>query len=93
ARRARGLDAGGNPARAVSIFTGKVFALLVRAIRTGTLLAMAMDARGFAGGPRSHARLSVWRRRDTALIVGTLVLVGTAHTVSLAAGTWTPLTF
>ncbi|WP_084722858.1 CbiQ family ECF transporter T component [Streptomonospora alba] len=93
ARRARGLDAGGNPARAVAIFAGKAFALLVRAIRTGTLLAMAMDARGFAGGPRSHARLSVWRRGDTALIAGTLLLLGTAHTLSLAAGTWTPLTF
>ncbi|GAA1769647.1 energy-coupling factor transporter transmembrane component T [Streptomonospora arabica] len=93
ARRARGLDAGGNPARAAAIFAGKAFALLVRSVRTGTLLAMAMDARGFAGGPRSHARLSTWRGRDTALIAATAALLGAAHAVSAAAGTWTPLSF
>ncbi|WP_461002150.1 energy-coupling factor transporter transmembrane component T [Streptomonospora sediminis] len=93
ARRARGLDSGGNPLRAVAIFAGKAFALLVRAIRTGTLLAMAMDARGFAGGPRSHARLSRWRRADTLLITGTAAVLAIAHAVSAAAGTWTPLTF
>ncbi|MUL42716.1 energy-coupling factor transporter transmembrane protein EcfT [Streptomonospora sp. PA3] len=93
ARRARGLDSGGNPARAAAVFTGKAFALLVRSIRIGTLLAMAMDARGFAGGPRSHARLSRWRTADTALLAGTLALLAAAHAVSAAAGTWTPLTF
>ncbi|QBI52946.1 energy-coupling factor transporter transmembrane component T family protein [Streptomonospora litoralis] len=93
ARRARGLDAGGNPLRAVSIFAGKAFALLARSIRTGTLLAMAMDARGFAGGTRSHARLSRWRTGDTLLIAGTATVLGAAHAVSLAVGAWTPLTF
>ena len=33
------------PLAALSIFFGKLFALLVRAVRTGTLLATAMDAR------------------------------------------------
>ncbi|MDT0302384.1 energy-coupling factor transporter transmembrane component T family protein [Streptomonospora wellingtoniae] len=93
ARRARGLDAGGNPARAAAIFAGKAFALLVRSIRTGILLAMAMDARGFAGGPRSHARLSAWRARDTALVASAAAVLGGAHAVSAAVGTWAPLTF
>lgn len=91
ARRARGLEAGRNPLAAGGIFAGKVFALLVRAIRAGTLLATAMDARGFGTGPRGHARESVFRRSDYALMLGALALVTTAHLVSAVLGTWTPL--
>ncbi|GAA3766803.1 energy-coupling factor transporter transmembrane component T family protein [Salinactinospora qingdaonensis] len=91
ARRARGIEAGRNPFRAVTIFVGKTFALLVRSIRTGTLLAMAMDARAFAAGPRSHARLSRWRARDTWLIAASVVLVACAHALAIAVGTWQPL--
>jgi energy-coupling factor transport system permease protein len=92
ARRARGLEAGRNPVAAVTISAGKVFALLVRSIRTGTLLAMAMDARGFGGGqPRGHARTSPWRPADTALVAGTAAVLAAAHGLSLALGTWTPL--
>ena len=71
--RARGLEAGRNPLAALSIFFGKLFALLVRAVRTGTLLATAMDARAFGTGPRSHARVSRWRLADTVLVA--------AHTI------------
>lgn len=57
ARRARGIDSGGNPLRWLSLFAGTAFGLLVGAIRRGTRLALAMDARGFdAGVPRSIAR-------------------------------------
>ncbi|WP_344164094.1 energy-coupling factor transporter transmembrane component T [Nocardiopsis rhodophaea] len=91
ARRARGLEAGCNPLTAATIFTGKAFALLVRSIRTGTLLATAMDARAFGTGPRTHARESTWRRSDTGLLIGTVLLVAAAHGISLALGTWTPL--
>lgn len=57
ARRARGIDAGLNPVARLRLFAGTAFALLVGAIRRGTRLAVAMDARGFdAGLPRSIAR-------------------------------------
>ena len=57
ARRARGVDAGRNPVAQVRLFASTAFALLVGAIRRGTRLAVAMDARGFdAGAPRSIAR-------------------------------------
>ena len=91
ARRARGLEAGRNPLAAAGIFAGKVFALLVRAIRAGTLLATAMDARGFGTGPRGHARVSVFRRSDHVLMIGALALVIAAHLISAGLGTWTLL--
>ncbi|MFC6005230.1 energy-coupling factor transporter transmembrane component T family protein, partial [Streptomonospora nanhaiensis] len=91
ARRARGLEAGANPLRALGVFLGKAFALLVRAVRTGTTLAMAMDTRAFGTGPRGHARRSRWRAADTWLVAGTAALLCAAHLVSLAAGTWQPL--
>ncbi|WP_017537200.1 MULTISPECIES: energy-coupling factor transporter transmembrane component T [Nocardiopsis] len=88
ARRARGLEAGANPAAAVRLFAGKVFALLVRAVRTGTRLAAAMDARAFGTGPRTHARRSVWTAADTALVAGTAAVLAGAHGLSLWLGTW-----
>ncbi|GAB3208029.1 energy-coupling factor transporter transmembrane component T family protein [Marinactinospora thermotolerans] len=91
ARRARGLDAGGNPVTAAAIFAGKVFALLVRSIRTGTLLATAMEARAFGTGPRTQARNSPWGNGDTAVVAGAVLVVAAAHGTSLAVGTWTPL--
>jgi energy-coupling factor transport system permease protein len=47
ARRARGVDPGGNPVARLRLFGSTAFALLVGAIRRGTRLAVAMDARGF----------------------------------------------
>ncbi|WP_017598247.1 energy-coupling factor transporter transmembrane component T, partial [Nocardiopsis lucentensis] len=87
ARRARGLEAGRNPLRVVPLFFGRLFALLVRSIRTGTLLATAMDARAFGTGPRSWARTSHWRRADTALLVAAVALLVAAYTVSGSLGT------
>src|SRR5690606_36907583 len=87
ARRARGLEAGRNPLAALSIFLGKLFALLVRAIRTGTLLATAMDARAFGTGTRSHARVSGWRTADTLLVVAGPLLLGGASGVTARLGT------
>ncbi|MDA2804341.1 energy-coupling factor transporter transmembrane component T [Nocardiopsis suaedae] len=91
ARRARGLEAGGRPAAAVRLFAGKVFALLVRAVRTGTRLAAAMDARGFGTGPRTHARRSVWTGADTALLAATAAVLAAAYGLSLWLGAWRPL--
>ncbi|GLU46674.1 energy-coupling factor transporter transmembrane component T family protein [Nocardiopsis ansamitocini] len=89
ARRARGIDAGRNPFAATRVFVGKTFALLVRAIRTGTLLSTAMEARAFGTGPRSHARASHWRAADTLVIVGAFLLLAAAYTVSARLGTLT----
>ncbi|WP_017594695.1 energy-coupling factor transporter transmembrane component T family protein [Nocardiopsis potens] len=88
ARRARGLEPGRNPAALAAQFTGKAFALLVRAIRTGTLLATAMDARGFGTGPRTHARTSRWSGADTVLIAATVLVLVAAHLLSVRLGTW-----
>ena len=92
ARRARGIDAGRNPLRHLELFAGTVFALLVGAVRRGTRLALAMDARGFdATGPRTLARPQVVRQSDIALVVGAFVLLATAATVSIAFGTFQPV--
>ncbi|TQN30846.1 energy-coupling factor transport system permease protein [Haloactinospora alba] len=88
ARRARGVESGGNPIAAVGIFAGKAFALLVRAIRTGTHLAAAMEARAFGSGGRSHARTSRWTAADTCLLVGTAAVLFLAHGLSMYLGTW-----
>jgi energy-coupling factor transport system permease protein len=92
ARRARGIDAGRNPLRHLELFAGTVFALLVGAVRRGTRLALAMDARGFdATGPRTLARPQVVRQSDVALVVGAFVMLATAATVSIALGTFQPV--
>jgi energy-coupling factor transport system permease protein len=92
ARRARGIDAGRNPLRHLELFAGTVFTLLVGAVRRGTRLALAMDARGFdATGPRTLARPQVVRQSDIALVVGAFVLLATAATVSIAFGTFQPV--
>jgi len=75
ARRARGIDAGGNPLRWLRLFAGTAFGLLVGAIRRGTRLAQAMDARGFdSGAPRSVARPSSFTAGDWALLGAALLL-------------------
>jgi energy-coupling factor transport system permease protein len=51
-----------------------------------------MDARGFDSGiPRSNARGSVLRPRDTAFVVGTAAVCAAAVALSLAIGTWAPV--
>ena len=57
ARRTRGVEAGRNPVAHVRLFAGTAFTLLVGAVRRGSRLATAMDARGFDSGiPRTNAR-------------------------------------
>jgi energy-coupling factor transport system permease protein len=92
ARRARGIDAGRSPLRHIQLFAGTVFTLLVGAVRRGTRLALAMDARGFdATNPRTVARPQVIRPSDVALVIGAFVLLATAATVSIAFGTFQPV--
>lgn len=86
ARRARGVDAGGNPLRWIRLFASTAFGLLVGAIRRGTRLALAMDARGFdAGLPRSAARPIPFGAADWALVVGALAVAAAVLTLAAKA--------
>ncbi|WP_320066665.1 energy-coupling factor transporter transmembrane component T [Micromonospora sp. RTGN7] len=92
ARRARGVEAGRNPVARLRLFVSTAFALLVGAIRRGTRLAVAMDARGFDSGlPRTVARRQRFRAADGVLIAGAAALAGAALTVSVVLGTFRPL--
>jgi energy-coupling factor transport system permease protein len=87
ARRARGVDAGRNPVAQLRLFGSLTFGLLVGAIRRGTRLATAMDARGFdSGRPRSNARTVHFTAADTAVIAGTVVIVAAILSCSVALG-------
>lgn len=89
ARRARGVDAGRDPVRALRLFGSQVFTLLVVAIRRGTRLATAMDARGFdAGVERSRAREQRVGRPDVLLVLAALALVAAAVAASVVTGHW-----
>jgi energy-coupling factor transport system permease protein len=92
ARRARGVDAGRNPVARVRLFAQTTFALLVGAIRRGTRLATAMDARGFdSRTPRTSARPQRFVAADAAVIAGALLVAAFAIGASVAAGTFRPL--
>lgn len=85
ARRARGVADTGRVRR----FFAQALALLVLAIRRGSKLATAMEARGFGGDRRrTWARASVLGAPDIWLIaVGVLIAV-LSVTVSVASGAW-----
>jgi energy-coupling factor transport system permease protein len=87
ARRARGLQVRG-PAALRSLL-GRVFALFVLAIRRATVLAGAMEARGFGvQRERSWARPSRFTPRDAAVALGGPVIIGVATAAGVAAGAW-----
>ncbi|WP_261166918.1 energy-coupling factor transporter transmembrane protein EcfT [Microbacterium sp. Marseille-Q6965] len=85
ARRARGVADTGRIRRVL----GMAFALLVLAIRRGSTLATAMEARGF-GAPveRTWARTSPWGAREWVLIALGALISGVAVTASVATGSW-----
>jgi energy-coupling factor transport system permease protein len=92
ARRARGVDAGGNPVAHARLLASTAFALLVSAIRRGTRLATAMDARGFDSGVvRSNARGSRLRPLDGWFVAGAVALCTAAVTASVLTGAWSPV--
>ena len=85
ARRARGVADQARIRRAA----GQAFALLVFAVRRGTMLATAMEARGFGAHPtRTWARPSSFGWRETALIVASFAIVAVAITTSVRTGHW-----
>lgn len=91
ARRARGLGDTGRLRR----WTTMAFALLVLAIRRGTKLATAMEARGF---DVQHARQRTWARPsrlgapDVIGLTAAAALDALALVVSILAGTFAPVT-
>jgi energy-coupling factor transport system permease protein len=88
ARRARGVG-GGNPLAAISVFFGKLLALLIGAVRRATRLATAMEARGFGSRPcRTAAREERVERSDWLLLGATAALAVLAVGTSLAIGSW-----
>ncbi|AZS38385.1 Energy-coupling factor transporter transmembrane protein EcfT [Microbacterium lemovicicum] len=85
ARRARGLGDRG----AVRRFLSMAFVLLVFAVRRGTKLSTAMEARGFgAPTPRTWARPSRLHPRDAVAVVGAVVVIAAALAAAVAAGTF-----
>ncbi|MCU1438308.1 MAG: transporter [Naasia sp.] len=85
ARRARGVGDAGR----VRGFFGQAFALLVLAIRRGSTLATAMEARAFgAPGPRTWARRSRLSRADALLVAAAAGIAVTAVGAAVALGEW-----
>jgi energy-coupling factor transport system permease protein len=92
ARRTRGVEAGRNPIAQTRLFAGMAFTLLVGAVRRGSRLATAMDARGFDSGiPRSNARGSRLHPRDAGFVAGAVLVCALAVTSSVGAGAWSPI--
>jgi energy-coupling factor transport system permease protein len=90
ARRARGVDAV-NPVAQARLAGSTAFALLVGAIRRGTRLATAMDARGFDSGvPRTNARGSRLHARDAWFVAGAVAVCAAAVALSVVTGAWEP---
>lgn len=88
ARRSRGVAGGGLLARG-RLAGQALFVLLVSAIRRGTRLAMAMDARGFeAASTRTYARTPRMGSADWALVAATVALVAVAMATSVRTGHW-----
>ena len=84
ARRARGL---GDHGRLRRFFTMS-FALLVLAIRRGSALSTAMEARGFGAGPRTWARPSRLHRRDWVAMGVALAIAGVEVGVAATLGAY-----
>ena len=92
AQRTRGVEAGRNPVARVRMLAAIGFILLVGAVRRGSRLATAMDARGFdAGVPRTNARGSTLHLRDAAFVAGAVVACAAAVTLSVTVGAWDPV--
>jgi energy-coupling factor transport system permease protein len=85
ARRARGVADHARLRRTA----GQAFALLVFAVRRGSKLATAMEARGFGAYPtRTWARASTFGRREIILVSAGIAIAAVAISVSIGAGSW-----
>jgi energy-coupling factor transport system permease protein len=85
ARRARGVGDSGRIRR----FGGQAFALLVIAVRRGSRLATAMEAKGFGSDiPRTWARPSPFGGREVLLIAMGVAIAGVAIATAVGFGSW-----
>lgn len=85
ARRARGVGDRG----VIRRFLSMAFVLLVFAVRRGTKLAMAMEARGFGSGiPRTWARPSRLRARDGVAVAGGVLIMAVAIAAAVLTGSF-----
>lgn len=85
ARRARGIGDRG----AVARFFSMAFVLLVFAVRRGTKLAMAMEARGFGSdAPRTWSRPSRLSPRDGVAFAGGVLIMALSLAAAVAVGTF-----
>lgn len=92
ARRARGVDAGRSPVAAMRLFAGQLMALLVGAVRRGSRMALAMEARGFGASEcRTVARVERVTATDVGWVAAAVLLAVAAIAVSVLLGTWRPL--
>jgi energy-coupling factor transport system permease protein len=85
ARRARGVADSGRLRRLL----GQALALLVLAVRRGTKLATAMEARGFDGPtPRTWARPSPFGTAEVVTVLCGAALAAASLAAALLAGSW-----
>lgn len=85
ARRARGVGDSG----ALRRFFSMAFVMLVFAVRRGSKLATAMEARGFGTDlPRSWARASTVSVRDAVFLLGCVAIMAVAIGAAVVAGTF-----
>lgn len=85
ARRARGVGDRGVLRR----FFSMAFVLLVFAVRRGSKLALAMEARGFGSGiPRTWSRPSRLHPRDAVALIGGIAIMALALTAAVLVGTF-----
>lgn len=89
AARARGVTPRG-PVGHVRQAGRRVLGLLVVAVRRGTRLAVALDARGFDGARRATARPSAWTTADSAWAMGGVAVAAAVGAASAALGGWSP---
>lgn len=88
ARRARGIGGGSWPARGRDL-AGRLFALLVLAIRRGATLATSMESRGFGTGHRrTWARRSTYSWGDAVLVAAAVGTAAAAVTAAVLTGSW-----
>ena len=88
ARRARGIG-DRNP---VARLAGTAFSMLVIALRRGSALAIAMEARGFGSGiRRTWARPARFGAREVGFCLIGLVIGGAGIAAALLTGSWSPL--
>jgi energy-coupling factor transport system permease protein len=89
ARRARGVADGGGPWASLLRLGSQAMALLTIAVRRGSLLATAMEARAFdAPFQRTWARPAEFTARDSWFVLGAVAIATVSVMVAVITGVW-----